>query len=213
MTEFPNELTAGYQAFRSTKLPVDADLYAQLAEAGQTPHTMVIACCDSRSSPEAVFNAQPGEMFVVRNIANLVPARANNQGRDTVAAAREYAGLVLKVKNILVMGHAKCGGIAAALSQEPTALSPDGFVDGWIESLTPIVDSVKDHHHASQVENQLALEHASVARSVANLRTFPFIEELESEGKLSLCGAWFDISSGQLWVMDKKNGNFKKIDA
>ena len=144
MSPFPQQLIDGYRTFASQRLPAEQSRYRDLSVRGQSPETMVIGCCDSRVSPEVIFDAGPGELFVVRNVANLVPVYQPDPGAHGVSAALEYAVSVLKVKHIVVLGHAHCGGIRAFIDKiEP--LSPGDFIGKWISLLAPAAASVHDH--------------------------------------------------------------------
>jgi carbonic anhydrase len=182
--------------------------YRSLARDGQAPETMVIACCDSRSAPETIFDAGPGELFVMRNVANLVPPYAPDGEYHSTSAALEFAVQSLKVKNIVVMGHGRCGGIKAALDPEQKPLSPGDFIGKWMSLVEPAAQAVAGNAMMTAAERQTALERISIRFSIANLRTFPYVQVLEGKGRLSLHGAWFDISTGELWVMDPQTGDF-----
>ena len=184
--------------------------YRDLARDGQTPETMVIACCDSRAAPETIFDAPPGELFVVRNVANLVPPYEPDGQYHATSAALEFAVNSLKVSTILILGHGRCGGIKAALDPAIEPLSPGDFIGKWMSLLRPVAGTVSDNALMTRSERQTALERISIRYSIANLRSFPFIVELEAEGRLRLCGAWFDILTGELWVMDPETGDFER---
>lgn len=208
MTDFPENLLNGYRSFMSGDFSRDSARYKELADKGQKPETMVIACCDSRSAPEVIFDSGPGEMFVVRNVANLVPPYAPDGQNHGTSSALEFAVQSLKVKQIVVMGHGRCGGIKAALAEDMEPLSPGDFIGKWIEMLKPAADEVQKSELMTDAERQTMLERVSVRNSIENLRSFPCVRELEEKGSLSLHGAWFDISTGELWVMDAKSGDF-----
>ena len=210
MTGFPEPLLRGYRSFRGGRYTGERDRYRLLAERGQAPEAMVIACCDSRAAPETVFDAAPGEIFTVRNVANLVPPRDPDDLCRSTSAALEFAVLGLKVRHIVVLGHAHCGGIGAALRPAAEPLSPDDFVGRWISRLGPAADAIARNQDLTEGERQAALERASVRQSVANLRTFPCVSDLEGRGRLGLHGAWFDIAEGQLWTMDPETGDFSR---
>jgi len=212
MSTFPTRLIEGYQAFMSGRYPAEKNRYRQLAETGQEPHTMVIACCDSRSAPETVFDCGPGEMFVVRNVANLVPPYEPDDNLHATSAALEFAVQSLKIRQIVVMGHGRCGGIKAALDPNATPLSPGDFIGHWVRLLKPAAQQIQDSQLLTSSERQIALERISIRNSIANLRTFPCVKILEERGKLQIHGAWFDISTGELWVMDTKTGDFYRPD-
>lgn len=208
MTAFPPALLDGYRAFRDGTFAQENERYRRLAEQGQTPENLVIACCDSRAAPETVFNAAPGEIFVVRNVANLVPPYKPDGAYHGTSASLEFAVQALKVKNIVVLGHGRCGGIQAALAPAAEPLSPGDFIGKWMDLLGPAAATISADRSLSGGERQTALERISVRRSVANLRTFPCISILEDKGRLTLHGAWFDIASGELWIMDPETGEF-----
>ncbi len=188
-----------------------SERYQTLAREGQSPEVMVIACCDSRAAPETIFDTGPGELFVVRNVANLVPPYAPDEGHHGTSAALEFAVQSLKVKHILVMGHGRCGGINAALNPSTEPLSPGDFIGKWMNLLAPAAESLSGNSMTAS-ERQTALERISIRHQVENLRTFPCVKILEDKGRLSLHGAWFDISSGELWVMDPETGDFARPD-
>lgn len=208
MQKFPKNLLNGYQNFMSGRYDTDQARYKELAKTGQKPQTMVIACCDSRSAPEVVFDSGPGEMFVVRNVANLVPPYSPDDQYHGTSAALEFAVQSLKIREIVVMGHGRCGGISAALASNFEPLSSSDFIGNWVEMLKPAAESIKDTKHMTDSERQTVMERISVRNSIENLRTFPCVKELEDRGTLNLHGAWFDISSGELWIMDHETGDF-----
>ena len=210
MLNLPDHLLAGYRSFMSGRYVSEGHRYRDLAREGQTPETMVIACCDSRAAPEVIFDAGPGELFVVRNVANLVPPYAPDGEYHATSAALEFAVQSLKVKNIVVMGHGRCGGIRAALDPTSEPLSPGDFIGKWMSLVAPVADTVASNTLMTPGERQTSLERISIRYSLANLRTFPCISILEGKGDLSLHGAWFDISSGELWVMNRETGDFER---
>ena len=210
MTDFPNSLLSGYRSFKGTRYARERSRYRSLAEHGQTPEVMVIACCDSRSAPETIFDAAPGEIFVVRNVANLVPPYEPDGTHLSTPAALEFAVQSLKVRHIVVLGHGRCGGIRAALHPPEEPLSPDDFIGKWMKLLEPAAEEIAASARLTDKERQTALERTSIRHSVANLRTFPFVSILEDRGRLSLHGAWFDIAHGELWTMDPASGEFSR---
>ncbi|WP_159589377.1 MULTISPECIES: carbonic anhydrase [Chelativorans] len=212
MIHLPERLLAGYRNFMSRRYPTESARYQSLARDGQSPDTMVIACCDSRAAPETVFDAGPGELFVVRNVANLVPPYAPDDRLHGTSAALEFAVQSLKVKHIVVMGHGRCGGIGAALNPSPEPLSPGDFIGKWMGLVAPAAEAVSGNTMMTAAERQTALERISIRYQVANLRTFPCVKILEDKGRLTLHGAWFDIQTGELWVMDPKTGDFARPD-
>ena len=186
--------------------------YKTLARDGQNPEIMMIACCDSRSAPETIFDAGPGELFVLRNVANLVPPYEPDGEFHSTSAALEFAVQSLKIRNIVVMGHGRCGGIKAALSAGAEPLSPGDFIGKWMSLIAPSADIVSQNSMMTATERQTALERISIRFSIANLRTFPCVRILEEKGKLNLYGAWFDISTGELWIMNRNTGDFERPD-
>ncbi|MCY4451042.1 MAG: carbonic anhydrase [Immundisolibacterales bacterium] len=214
MTGFPGSLLDGYRSFRESRYEPERGRYRALAEHGQTPEVMVIACCDSRSAPETVFNAAPGEIFVVRNVANLVPPYEPDGRHQSTSAALEFAVQSLKVRHVVVLGHGRCGGIRAALHPEAEPLSPGDFIGKWMTLLGPAARETAAGAGSAmtEAERQTALERVSVRNSVANLRTFPCVSILEDRGRLHLHGAWFDIADGELWTMDQATGDFSRAE-
>jgi carbonic anhydrase len=210
MHSFPEHLLAGYSSFLAGRFTQEQSRYRELAHDGQHPSTLIIACCDSRSAPETIFDAGPGELFVLRNIANLVPPYQPDSAQHGTSAAIEFAVVSLEVENIVVMGHGRCGGIRAALDPEAKPLDSGDFIGKWMSMLSPASSKVSENKLLTPAERQTALERISVRTSLANLRTFPYVARLESEGRLALHGAWFDISLGELWVMDRESGDFSR---
>ncbi|RHW16513.1 carbonic anhydrase [Sphingomonas gilva] len=207
MTDF-SDLIAGYHRFRQDRWQAERDRWARLSE-GQSPRVMVIACSDSRVDPTQIFDASPGEIFVVRNIANLVPPFELGGGRHGVSAALEFAVTQLEVPEVVVMGHGSCGGVHAALSRrfEGAAPGEGGFIAHWIDLLDEARDRIVAEH-GDGPEAARALEFETVKVSIANLRTFPCIPEREAAGKLTIHGAWFGIAGGELHLLDSATGEF-----
>jgi carbonic anhydrase len=211
MHRFPATLLDGYRAFMDDRYARESGRYKELAKGGQNPTTMIIACCDSRAAPETIFNAGPGELFVLRNVANLVPTFQPDGGQHGTSAAIEFAVNGVGVSNIVVMGHGRCGGIRAALGDgEPIAHGD--FIGKWMSMLGPVTEEVSRYSILTENERHTMLERLSIRNSIRNLRTFPYVQGLEAEGKLAVHGAWFDISTGELWVMDQDTGDFIRPD-
>lgn len=209
MTDFA-DLISGYRRFQHNGWASQRSRWAELAE-GQSPNIMVIACSDSRVDPSTIFDASPGQMFVVRNVANLVPPFELGGGRHGVSAALEFAVTQLEVSEILVMGHGACGGCSAALSQNFKHAKPGegGFISRWIEMLDEARETVVQKHGPGLTAGAIrAMEHEAVKVSLANLRTFPCIQERETAGSLAIHGAWFAIDEGELYVFDTGSGEF-----
>ena len=196
MTEpnLPPTLVDGFARFRDTRYAVEHERYRQMAAEGQRPSTMIVACSDSRVSPDAVFDAAPGELFIVRNVAALVPVYAPDTRSHAASAALEYAVLALGVRSIVVIGHGRCGGVAAALADDGPLTQTD-FIGTWVAGLRDMADELEPTDWADPAAARESLERRSVEQSVINLRTFPWIRSRERAGTLSLHGAWFDIAT------------------
>jgi carbonic anhydrase len=206
MADF-NQLLTGYRRFRHEGWSRERDRWAELRE-GQSPEVMVIACSDSRVDPAQIFDTSPGEIFVVRNIANLVPPFELGGGRHGVSAALEFAVTQIEVGEVVVMGHGSCGGVAAAMSQRFAGAAPGvgGFIDHWVDMLDEARDRiVAEFGTGPEAIRELEME--TVRVSIANLRTFPCIPEREAAGTLKLRGAYFAIADGVLYLMDDE-GHF-----
>ena len=203
-------LVDGYRRFRSNGWRRERERWSELAE-GQSPKVMVIACSDSRVDPAQIFDVKPGEIFVVRNVANLAPPFETTPGRHGVSAALEFAVTQLEVEDIVVMGHGSCGGCAAALTgQFDEADHGAGhFIAEWVALLREARDAVRSRHAEVTPEAILEMELEAVRVSLANLRSFPWIEERERAGKLKLHGAHFAIAKGMLYVLDEAEEVFR----
>lgn len=212
MTAFPQRLVDGYRAFLTERLPTEQDRFRELAERGQSPEIMVIGCCDSRVAPEAIFDAGPGELFVVRNVANLVPPYAPDEGYHGVSAALEFAVAALKVKHIVVLGHARCGGVRA-FAEDSAPLSPGDFIGKWMELMAPAVAKAGPRGEAPFADYLTRLEQASIAHSLDNLMTFPRLRKLIERGDVALHGAYFGVATGELMVRDSVSGLFAPVAA
>jgi len=202
-----DRLIAGYRAFRAGRWPQERARYAELADQGQSPDYLVIACSDSRADPATIFSAAPGELFVVRNVAGIVPPFEPDSGYHGTSAALAFAVIRLRVKHILVLGHAQCGGIAAALDGEIADGVP--FLGHWIALLDPALS--RSASLSGTAERHTALERDAVRLSLENLKTFPFVAERLRSGALALHGARFGIADGQLETLDAA-GNFVTVE-
>ncbi|HJZ21182.1 MAG TPA: carbonic anhydrase [Bradyrhizobium sp.] len=210
MSSFPQHLLEGYRAFASQRLPTEQSRYRELSERGQSPAVMVVGCCDSRVSPEVIFDAGPGELFVVRNVANLVPVYAPDGGAHGVSAALEYAVNALRVKHIVVLGHAQCGGIRAFIDDiEP--LSEGDFIGRWMSMFVKPGEQVAQRDHESRAEFTVRIEKAAVFRSLENLMTFPFVRTGVERSELQLHGAYFGVAEGSLFVLDAATKEFRGV--
>jgi len=211
MTRF-TDLIQGYRRFREKDWKRERDRWSELAE-GQSPKVMILSCADSRVDPAQIFDARPGEMFVVRNVANLSPPFETAPGHHGVSAALEFAVTQLEVEEIVVMGHGSCGGCAAALTGQFDD-APHGaghFIAEWVELLKQARDEVRRRHPQLDRDAFLEMEWEAVKVSLANLRTFPWIAEREQTGRLQLHGAHFSIAEGQLYMLDEAEGNFRPV--
>ena len=207
MTVPPPSLIQGYRQFRATRYREEAERYARLAD-GQAPKTMIIACADSRVDPATIFGVAPGELFIVRNVANLVPpCVAPSASLHGTSAALEFAVEALRVENIVVMGHGGCGGIAASLAEaDDRPIGP--FITPWVS----LLKGARDNMLADAPDDpQTALEHAGIRQSLAHLMSFPFIASAVTEGRLTLHGAWFAIGLGELHWLNGETGRFETI--
>jgi len=210
MSSFPQHLLDGYRTFTSQRLPTEQTRYRELSERGQSPEVMVIGCCDSRVSPEVIFDAGPGELFVVRNVANLVPVYAPDGGAHGVSAALEYAVNVLRIKHVVVLGHAQCGGIRAFIDKiEP--LSEGDFIGRWMQMFIKPGEVVAQRDRESMGDFTVRIEKAAIHRSLENLMTFPFVKTLVERGELQLHGAYFGVAEGSLFVLDPAAKEFHSV--
>ncbi|MDJ0977761.1 MAG: carbonic anhydrase [Erythrobacter sp.] len=214
MPEFA-ELLKGYQRFREQTYPRQRARFEETAREGQHPKLMVIGCSDSRVDPAQIFDVDPGDIFVVRNVAALVPPFETTPGHHGVSAAVEYAVQMLEVRQIVVMGHGRCGGCKAALTQDFAAAQPGegGFVSNWINLLAGAREPVAAKHGTVGRKAELAMEFAAIRQSLANLRTFPWLKAKEEAGTLKLRGAHFSIMEGVLYSLDEETGEFLPEDS
>ena len=202
-------LIEGYRRFRRSGWAAQRERWSELVE-GQRPRVMVIACSDSRVDPAQIFDARPGEIFVVRNVANLVPPFQPDSAYHGVSAALEFAVTQLEIRDVMVMGHGFCGGCAAALTgQFDDAGHGEGqFIANWIGMLSAARESIRSRHPTLDRQAFLEMELEGVRLSLANLRTFPWVRDREAAGRLNLHGAYFAIENGILHVLDRASGEF-----
>jgi len=203
---------AGYGRYLSKGFVRYKETHERLAVYGQTPQVMVISCCDSRVTPEGIFNVGPGELFVVRNVANLVPPYEDTEGQHGTSAAIEFAVKGLNVQHIVVMGHGQCGGVKAFRENANAPMATGQFIGRWIKLLEPAAIAMACLPVDKIDDPQLAMEYAGIRQSLKNLKTFPFIEQAVRQGALALHGSWFDIGSGELRVMDPDSQRFEKAE-
>jgi len=202
-------LLDGYRRFRDNGWKPERERWEALKE-GQQPRVMVIACSDSRVDPSQIFDVNPGEIFVVRNVAALVPPFETTPGHHGVSAALEFAVQFLHVSQIVVMGHGMCGGVQAALTQSMLGCEPGkgGFVADWISLLDDARAEIAAEYGTTGRDAERAMEQAGVKVSLANLRTFPCVRSKEERGTLKLTGALFAISDGVLYLLDETTGTY-----
>jgi carbonic anhydrase len=208
---FPQQLIDGYNAFAGGRLQREQDRYRELAERGQSPQFMVIGCSDSRVSPEVIFDARPGELFVVRNVANLIPPYSPDGTYHGVSAALEFGVGALRVKHIVVLGHAHCGGVRA-YAEEHAPLSPGDFIGRWMSLLAPASKKLGPRGDTAAADYLRRLEQAAIVNSLDNLMTFPRLAKLIEKGRIATHGAYFGVATGDLSVLDHPSGEFRPIE-
>ena len=204
-------LLEGYRRFRANQFETTRERWQELAE-GQSPRAVIIACSDSRADPATIFDTDPGEIFVVRNVANLVPPYETGGGRHGVSAALEFAVSQLNVPEIIVMGHERCGGIYAALTGcfHDAPVGEGGFVAAWMSQIDGPADAIAKDHGTGE-DAQRMLEEVAIRQSLANLRTCPFVAEREKNGTLRVLGCHFSIRDGELWLLDEVEDSFRPV--
>lgn len=208
MPEF-HALLDGYKRFREDAYPQQRARYDALSKEGQAPPIMVISCCDSRVDPATIFDTGPGQMFALRNVANLVPPFDSSGGMHGASAAIEFGVTGLNVKHIVVLGHGQCGGISAALKGDELGLPGHSFIDEWMSIITDARDNVV---RTAPSDPQRELELEAIKISLQNLRSFPFIAEREQRGEIKLHGAWYAIGEATLFTLDEPSGRFEAVD-
>jgi carbonic anhydrase len=206
----PGRLIDGYRSFVDARLPIELRRFEELAATGQRPEVMIIGCCDSRVSPEVIFDAHPGELFVVRNVANLVPPYSPTGFTHGVSAALEFAVLGLKVKHIVVMGHSHCGGVRAFVEHRDRP-DPGDFIDNWMSLIAPAAIRLEAGRHTLRLDDLVRLEQASIVQTLSNLMTFPWIGSRVRALQLELLGAYFDVATGHLSTCDRDSGTFVPV--
>ena len=203
-----DRLIEGYRKFKAGRWPEERAQYEELAKKGQKPEYLVIACSDSRADPATIFSASPGELFVVRNVAGIVPPFESDDGHRGTSAALAFAVMALDIRNVVVMGHAQCGGVAAALDGKLAAGVP--FLSAWIDLLQP----AKEHSaHIKDIGmRHVAMERDCIRLSLKNLMTFPFVAERVKSGRVVLHGARFGIADGKLEILDQTRDEFVSVE-
>lgn len=208
-----HHLLEGYETFLSGRFQRERQRFHELAERGQHPHTLVIGCCDSRVTPEEIFDAEPGEIFDVRNVANLVPPHASNNYHHGSWAAIDYAVSNLRVSHIVVLGHARCGGVRAFLENQlgEAARDEEDYIGNWISMLAPAARAIAPAPATFDQAYSDRLARESIRRGLANLRTFEKVAAAERAGRLALHGAYFSIEDASLFALDESSGDFVQI--
>jgi carbonic anhydrase len=207
----PNKLIEGFARFRGNHFAVEDVVYRHLVEHGQTPKFLIVGCCDSRVDPALIFDCAPGDLFVIRNVANLVPPAEDRVGHHGTTAALEYGVRTLGVEHIVVLGHAHCGGIQNLMKTGGVA-NPDSFIDDWMSlAESARVSVTKDFATASAEQQQRECEQRAVLVSLQNLQTFTWIAQRVADGTLKLHGWYFEIESGQLLGYDATTRQFEVL--
>ncbi len=207
----PERLSQGYQSFLEGRFSGERRRYESLGENGQSPEILVVGCVDSRVSPEVIFDAAPGELLVVRNVANIVPAYEPDRGaQHGVSAALEFGVMALRIKHIVVLGHASCGGVRA-FADEMKPLSPGDFIGRWMSQIEPAAKSLGPKPEKIDNVWLSRLEFAAIELSLRNLTTFPWIASRVERGELRLHGAYFGIATGRLLARDAESGRFLPV--
>ncbi|MDD5056878.1 MAG: carbonic anhydrase [Sideroxydans sp.] len=209
----PTDLIAGFHRFREQHFTDDDALYRQLVQDGQTPKILVVACCDSRVDPALVLDCAPGDLFVIRNVANLVPpAESRDSGRHGTSAALEYGVRVLGVGHIIVLGHAHCGGIRSLFSGNGATDAQASYINSWMRLAKEAQHKVQtEMPHASPEEHERACEQQAILCSLENLMTFDWVREAVGAGTLKLHGWYFDIEHGQMLSYDATARRFAEV--
>lgn len=206
------KLISGFNQFRKRYYEEDTELYKQLISKGQSPKILVIACCDSRVHPAQTLNTDPGDIFVVRNVANVVPPCENDGKSHGTSAAIEYAVKQLGVRRIIIFGHSHCGGVKS-LMEDKGRDQDHGFIAPWMNIVAPAREKVRNEYSALTFAEQCrACEKEVIQISVNNLMTFPFVKEMVDKGDLILHGWYFDIEQGALFEWHAAERKFKPIN-
>jgi carbonic anhydrase len=211
----PDRLVEGYRSFLDGRFPAERQRFRALAEAGQKPRIMLIGCSDSRCAPEVIFDASPGELFVLRNVAALVPPYRPNDDYHSTSAALEFGVMGLRVEHIVVMGHESCGGVKAYVENEADPymrpLSPGDFIGQWIKLIAPAAQRLGPAAQTPDATYIEKLAFQSVQQSIENLRTFPCVRNLEEKGRLTIHGVYFGVADGRLLAFDEARGLFQPV--
>lgn len=206
------KLVEGFKRFRSHNYEEDRALFDRLTRQGQSPKTIVVGCCDSRVDPAIVTDSDPGDLFIIRNVANLVPPFETSGNYHGTSAALEFGVRHLEVENIVVLGHAHCGGIRALMSQTPGEASEAGFISSWMRVASNARNRVLSRMHDEPLGKQVrACEQEAILVSLDNLLTFPWILERVAQRKLVLHGWYFDMEHGELLAYNSTSNRFEAL--
>lgn len=207
------KLVSGYKDFLNKDFPDHQERYHELAVSGQSPKIMVIGCSDSRVNPDLIFNTKPGEMFVIRNVANLVPPFEPDDHYHGTSAGIEFAVTGLNIRHIVIMGHSLCGGVQACCNQVEGNPSGSLFIDKWTSILKDCARKVLNENPDLAPEDlRVKVEQAAILASLENLRSFPFVQERITDGSLQIHGAYFDVQSAQLYALDQETNTFLAVE-
>ena len=210
----PSYLADRFSVWKRTRFEDSRAWFARLMEAGQHPRLMLISCCDSRVDTTAMFGSEPGDVFVVRNVASLVPPYAVDHNHHGTSAAVEYAVTALKVAHIMVVGHSSCGGVKAChdmcSGQAPELEQDMSFIGRWMDILRPGFERIEGRHADPKAQLR-ELEHEAVRTSLRNLMSFPFVEEAVKGGQLTIHGGWIDIAEGEFHVLSSDGERFAPV--
>jgi len=201
-------LIGGFRKFRATAFPRHQERFRRLAVIGQSPRTALVACCDSRVDPQMIFSAKPGELFVIRNVANLVPPYAPSGAYHGTSAALEFAVRQLGVSEVIVMGHTLCGGVRALVEGAPEG---SDFIGAWMSIAKDVRDRVLAGMATDPEQARALAEREAIRQSLANLMTFPWVRERVEAGELALRGCLFDVAAADLLVLDPESGEFRSV--
>lgn len=210
-------LIQGYHRFRAQYFSDSTDsssAFEDLVRLGQRPKVLMIACSDARVDPAIVMNCQPGELFVIRNVANLVPPYEDDQSYHGTSAALEFGVCGLGIRHVILFGHTQCGGIQALLEGSATECAQKSFISKWMELANPAHQAVLEYHKESSLDEKTTLcGQYSLINSLKNLQTFPWIAERVENGSLSLHAWNFDLSRGVLEAFDPELNCFRDLNA
>ena len=208
-------LKEGFKNFKNNYYKNNKSNLLKLVKNGQKPKFMIISCSDSRVDPAILFQASPGDIFAIRNVANLVPPYNPDKGHHGVSAAIEFGILDLKIKNIIILGHAHCGGITALKNKKikddfETKNKEREFIDSWINIASPIMNKIDFKNNSEPVQH--LIEKESIKNSLKNLKTFPWLLKLLDENKINIYGWWYDIENAELLSFDENKNTFVNLN-